>query len=1740
MAAFAANLGEQAQPIKGAMSKSKPQGARPPEGYLFLCTSKTEQEALAGFFGLAGEKWPVIRNVKPGTHLFLLNIQTRVLHGCFEAASRPGYNLNPRAFGGTHKGSPFPCQVKTRRWLDAPPLEEADYKDLLLGRPLVGDAKRSYYDLKIPKVKPLEERFMACSEAENRRLGMPKIAASTGTRSSWHEPQPEWIPDDHHHSMLDPHDPPDAGAYHCDHEYWPVDGLPGEYAPGEQPLDWRDYPDVEFRDCFEGRGAAPYDTPSPDWQLGPSALSMVDQPEFGTVSIPFSSEPLDWHADEYARSISFPANPPFRGASMNSSYLSPSMPLGSSEQEFSRYQDHPQSRRGHSLDQRSTWDLNPQPGRDARVGDRDRAPGQHQTAELRMPATFWKELEDTGRDPPFGQDQHHLAGPSNAHRQQGPGSHCGATRQQSGHHGSQLRQHDNRAATTLQLLCIDAYEPAKNVLRAIQAALGTETRWSPIDFLLVRRAHHGQEAIVNLPSAPGGKPHSAVSLLVERMHGSSLEAFLHPTRNQRAVAKPLVARYCGTQGLEALAERFATTAVCCWAKADKHNVSSEKPTFFALPKSGQLSPALQKLRDKGCQTSAALSAHSSKHDTATHTAKSHSWTQRATKNSMPAAASQSLADEPAGRQQRSESQGQQAASTQGVRVAHAAKSTANDAGKLSGQQPSEAEPAGASVKRKREADAGRAQGEPASMAARKPNAQPDLLAGKQPQSQQSQANSFSKRAKTDGSSSAQQTPLPQLQDEPPASDATDGNKQDSGEKRRGGQRIEFQMPAAKSEATQARAGSTGGVLGMTLEQSIANRKGQAGAQPPAAMISTKPTASQLQPACEKSSRGRQLPGSGGLRASETRAPRATETGTADVSTAGSENVQKAQMAESGHDISKHRPGAASQGSTKVLVIDRRNGDVQHKVPRRSSANVAKAIASGAGSKRPLEELGDAAQQQTAHEAPARSRAKSAAAPAPDRAPTPATPLLNDVAAKQERVAKNAGSAAKVPAECPSMRLTSHRAPVSQPPQDVNVLDQHPAAASGPVDARSSKVQGAGMSKATMQKGRASQIGGRLAHAKQSQAGRAVCATGRPFGFSSASAAGPPSQAPAAVSSAPPHRPLAASCSIPAGRSSKLVPGSPAPQQRSLRPTAAGAHKPAKKCSSSLAIKSDPVRQQRSLRPTAAEACTPANNRSSSSGINSDPVRGDRPPEAQGSRRSLADGTEAHSLVQQEVQEKPNGDALAAAMAELEAQEAKVRALKAEAELKTLRARVRALEAQQQAQSASPSMDPSADIDPSAAPPGTSASLSSGSSQQRAMVQHDQPGLDVPQELAKGIRGAEQASDSSMRAALQGDAMELEHGKQASLTDPSVDAAVRVAGLHSAGRETSDPAIQAECFLSSLAASSQLGSSSTPPANLPLQQASGPELLTSTTSVHVAPEAMVSDIADSGGPAVVTCHVPISEPAQGCNATNMNGQEPVSQMAAPTFLSKIANEKLPKPTVAEAVAVSTRVSRPGADGVIELDGASSPMKAGVFPGCSSPQNRAADGQAAAADILTKPLPGDHPADSTSASAVVAEDSTMQSHPGPLLAATSLKSGLLQQQPISALPDRNMVSSSRLHQSCKGTQVVQPGDSEQLSSEAMEADAPPQQEADEGIEQQPVTVLEVGVSSQQEVDHSIEQAADAAKETDVGLPSAAGPGDAEWVIDASDFDGDEAGPPVDPDLAQEQEDLIDNDGDLDIGG
>ena len=95
--------------------------ARPLNGYVFLCNNRTEGECLERkLFGLPRSEWNRVSQVKEGDILFLLNYQGNRLHGVFEAVSEGKMDIEPYAFDGR-----FPAQVRVRRRMRCPPLDEA-------------------------------------------------------------------------------------------------------------------------------------------------------------------------------------------------------------------------------------------------------------------------------------------------------------------------------------------------------------------------------------------------------------------------------------------------------------------------------------------------------------------------------------------------------------------------------------------------------------------------------------------------------------------------------------------------------------------------------------------------------------------------------------------------------------------------------------------------------------------------------------------------------------------------------------------------------------------------------------------------------------------------------------------------------------------------------------------------------------------------------------------------------------------------------------------------------------------------------------------------------------------------------------------------------------------------------------------------------------------------------------------------------------------------------------------------------------------------------------------------------------------------------------------------------------------------------------------------------------------------------------------------------------------------------
>jgi len=93
---------------------------KPSIGYIFLCNNRTERECLEKkLFGSPKSEWNRVSQVKEGDILFLLNYQSNRLHGVFEAVGDGKMEIEPYAFDGR-----FPAQVKVRRKMRCPPLDE--------------------------------------------------------------------------------------------------------------------------------------------------------------------------------------------------------------------------------------------------------------------------------------------------------------------------------------------------------------------------------------------------------------------------------------------------------------------------------------------------------------------------------------------------------------------------------------------------------------------------------------------------------------------------------------------------------------------------------------------------------------------------------------------------------------------------------------------------------------------------------------------------------------------------------------------------------------------------------------------------------------------------------------------------------------------------------------------------------------------------------------------------------------------------------------------------------------------------------------------------------------------------------------------------------------------------------------------------------------------------------------------------------------------------------------------------------------------------------------------------------------------------------------------------------------------------------------------------------------------------------------------------------------------------------
>lgn len=115
----------------------------PGPGFLFGCTRRNMDECLGrGVLGLPHHmRGPAENAVRPGSAVFLHNVDDRLLFGVFEALTPVSLNLEPTFLSKNPKAtsSPLPVQIRFRVALECPPLEEQD-------NPILGEILRGRGD----------------------------------------------------------------------------------------------------------------------------------------------------------------------------------------------------------------------------------------------------------------------------------------------------------------------------------------------------------------------------------------------------------------------------------------------------------------------------------------------------------------------------------------------------------------------------------------------------------------------------------------------------------------------------------------------------------------------------------------------------------------------------------------------------------------------------------------------------------------------------------------------------------------------------------------------------------------------------------------------------------------------------------------------------------------------------------------------------------------------------------------------------------------------------------------------------------------------------------------------------------------------------------------------------------------------------------------------------------------------------------------------------------------------------------------------------------------------------------------------------------------------------------------------------------------------------------------------------------------------------------------------------------
>lgn len=141
-------------------------------GVIFMCNKRTMKECFYhSLFGLPYNMWHLVRQVVPGTILFLFEYEARKMWGIYEASSYGKLNIERSPYS---KGS-FPAQVRFKEVECCSPLEEDEFKDAI--RENYFSDFKFQFDLSHDQVYKLCKAFLWKSATQNKN-SMPNFKAS--------------------------------------------------------------------------------------------------------------------------------------------------------------------------------------------------------------------------------------------------------------------------------------------------------------------------------------------------------------------------------------------------------------------------------------------------------------------------------------------------------------------------------------------------------------------------------------------------------------------------------------------------------------------------------------------------------------------------------------------------------------------------------------------------------------------------------------------------------------------------------------------------------------------------------------------------------------------------------------------------------------------------------------------------------------------------------------------------------------------------------------------------------------------------------------------------------------------------------------------------------------------------------------------------------------------------------------------------------------------------------------------------------------------------------------------------------------------------------------------------------------------------------------------------------------------------------------------------------------------------